>query len=223
MADQDAFRALPPEIRAMALAGHYLQSFALMESALNSTIGAALKLDGIQTLIVCKNIQLRDKIKILRTLVSVAFITEPARTGYDKMVARIGDVSNDRNMVAHDLFFPHHEGDGIEFLVTKATGKVQFPKHQWSVDDVEARCEELRLIAGKLKELKPLFQQSDIIKALINQKSDSGGLLSQQPIGGLFGLGLRDQESPPTPSGSGSLLPETTDAKSLENPEDHQE
>ncbi|HEY0920504.1 hypothetical protein [Devosia sp.] len=222
MAPQDAFRSLPPEIRAMALAGHYLQSFALMEAQLNDTIASALKLDTPQKLIVCKNIQFRDKQKIIRTLVSSSFMPPAEKAEYDKLLIRMGELSNDRNMVAHDLFLaPEKEGD-IEFLVTKATGKLQFPETVWTVDEVEQKCDELAGVQGKLKALSGRLSYADVIRALVEQEDRKarGIALEQMPISALFGLVPPDQGSHLPPSDPESHPQETTNATTLETPQE---
>lgn len=223
MAPQDVFRALPPEIRAMALAGHYLQSFALMEAALNSAIGAALKLDSLQELVVCKNIQLRDKIKIARTLVSLAFAPKEDKEVYDKALIRIGTLSNDRNIVAHDLFFPDDEGEGIEFLVTKATARLQFPRHKWTVDQVEQRSDELRAIRETLAAMKTLFKASEVFKALMSNENAQARILASTPITALYGQDYLDQAPHQAPSDQDLPHSETTNAKAPEAQEEPRE
>jgi hypothetical protein len=216
---QNVFRDLPPEIRAFALAGHYLSSFAIMESNLNAAIGAGLRLGELQTLIVTKNIQFRDKQKIIRTLTNIAFIPDETKAAYDRTLIRMGDMSNDRNMVAHDLFFADEDGDGIEFIVTKAHGTIKFPETKWSVDDVEERSMELLATSDRLKALKEDFKRSDQLLALAKAPpqwinalmTTNAGLWSQEFSGP---VPLRP------PSDPNSAPQETTDAKSPETPKE---
>lgn len=222
-APQDVFKTLPPELRSYALIGHYLSSFAIMESQLNSAIATALKLNALQAAIVCKNIQLRDKIKITRTLLSVSLLGGDEKKEFDKVLVRIGEVSNDRNMVAHDVFLSHKASGGVEFIVTKAAATLQFPDVFWSVDDTEARSDELLAIGEKLKALAGKFTYSDLIRALLDAPPEPGNTLKlpTPKTGGLMELGrlasLLAQEAP------SSSPPETTDAISPEAPQELQE
>lgn len=191
-----------------------------MESRLNDAIATALRLDVLQKAVICKNIQLRDKTKIARTLVSLAFLTDDQKQHYDKTINRISTLSNDRNMVAHDMFDADPSGDGVEFFVTKAAGKLHFPETRWSVDETEEKSDELLLIADTLDHLKKAFGRSDIVKALLEQQKSPE---SAQPIGGLFQLGSSIPAPPQPPSDQGSAPQETKDAKPLETPQEPQE
>lgn len=220
MGGKEVFLDLPPIVRSYALAGHYLNSFASMESALNDALGAALRLDTLQRVIICKNIQLRDKTKIVRTLIELAFIPPDKKKAYDKLILSIGTMSNDRNMVAHDLFGPDEDGGGIEFLVTKANGKLAFPDVKWTVDDTEAKSDELLLVAAELRELKKDLGNADIVKALMSRSKDD---TTSAPIGRLFQLGASALGAQTTPWYLGSTPLEPTDAKSPETPLEPQE
>lgn len=211
----NSFLNLPPNLRAYALAGLYLQSFALMEGNLNATIGAALKLSSEQRFILTKNLQLRSKLMSLRTLVSVAPLPPEKRAAYDKLLQRIGTISDDRNMVAHDVFGPDDQGDGIEFLVTKASGKLTFPDVRWSVQDTLDKSEELGAISEQLKKLKSDLSQSDLIRALARHPNALASLY-QPPIDGLPALGSQGEAPPQPPSDPSSTPQETTDAKAPE-------
>jgi hypothetical protein len=126
----EAVAKLEPSIRCVALVGYFLQVWATLESTLNRAIVDALDLTEIQGAIVTKNIQLRDKINILKTLIDLHGV-EVKR--YQKVLETIGSLSLDRNMMAHDVFFPDDQGDGVQFLVIKAKGKLSIPPTRWSV------------------------------------------------------------------------------------------
>lgn len=232
MPAQDVFRTLPPELRSYALVGHYLSSFAIMEAQLNTTIASALKLDLLQKVIVTKNIQFRDKQKIIRTLLSVAYMPKEEADQYDKQLVRLGELSLDRNMVAHDLFVSDENGDGIEFIVMKATGKLTFPEVRWSVDDVEAKSDELLALRETLKELEIKLKNADLLKALLQPQPQGGlglgGALLQPatgvaPILAPWWQGQLAQAAPQLPSDPSSDLQETIDAKAPETPQEPQE
>jgi len=84
------FRALDPETRTVALVGMYLQHWAIMEARLNRVLGKALALDDLSAAVVAKNIQLRDKIKITKTLIDLSHITPAEKIDeYKSAVQRI--------------------------------------------------------------------------------------------------------------------------------------
>jgi hypothetical protein len=144
---------------------------------------------------------------------------------FDAMLVRMGDLSLDRNMVAHDLFFHPDDGDGIEFLVTKATGKLQFPNHNWTVDNVEQKSDELLSLRDKLKALERRLSYADLVRALIQQEDRKAreDVAQHSPIAMLFGQAPSDQADHQPPLDPGSLLQGTTDAKSPETPQEPQE
>lgn len=171
MGGKETFRILPPELRAMALAGHYLQSFAIMETAINHAIGKGLNLTSLQETIVCKNVSFRDKTYILRTLISMAPIGPKSSKNYQSLMDAVTSFSTDRNMVAHDLFGPDESGEGIEFFVSKAKKELKFPKTVWSVDQTEEKSEELLAATAKIRKLADIFEKSDLIRSLVMGKT----------------------------------------------------
>ena len=129
-------------------------------------------------------------------------------------------------MVAHDLFVaPDNGSDGVEFIVAKATGKLQFPQHVWSVDEVERKSDELLTMRDKLKTLSSRLSYADIVKALMDQGDNKQWELSAErtPIAALFALAPLGPETPQPPSDPDSPPPETTDAKAPETPKEHRE
>lgn len=218
MGGKEVFHTLPPELRAMALVGHYLQSFALMEGAMNTAIGKALKLDSIQAIIVCKNISFRDKIHILRTLVDISPIDPTTKKKHDTFLNKIANFATDRNMVAHDLFAPDESQTGIEFFVTKAKGKLQIPTTIWTVDKVEDKSEELLDAQRKLKHLSSLLARLDVVKALLERPQDNSS-----PIGSLFQLGREILEAPLPQSSPDSANQKTNPAEDPQTPEEPRE
>ncbi|UFI03453.1 hypothetical protein [Roseibium aggregatum] len=219
MGGKEVFHTLPPEIRAMALAGHYLQSFALMEAAMNTAIGKALKLSSVQSVVVCKNISFRDKIHILRTLVDISPIATTEKKQHDTFLNKVAGYSADRNMVAHDLFGPDESQTGIEFFVTKAKGKLHFPTVVWSVDEVEKKSKELMNAQAKLKKMCSLFVRVDLVNALLaREKQDDA-----QPIAGLFSLGtqiLETQQNQSPPVSASQRTNQSTNPQIPEEPEE---
>ena len=136
------------------LVGGFLQAWATMEAQLNSVIGTILEIGSPQAVIVCKNIQFRDKIHIVRTAVSISPLSEDKKTTYDKELKQLAEFTLDRNMVVHDLFMPSEDQMGVEFLVTRAKGKLEFPEIVWSRKDFGDRVEKAMAFRKTLKNLE---------------------------------------------------------------------
>lgn len=222
MGGKEVFHDLPPIIRSYALVGHYLNSFAIMEASLNEVIACAIGLSQVQKAVLCKNISLRDKTKIARTMLSLALLSDKDKKLYDKAIVSIAGHSTDRNMVAHDLFDVDETGDGVEFFVTKAHGKLEFPETKWSVDTVEEKSEELLSLSSTLRECSRQLKHAEIIAALLatpDPQPPSGA----PPIGGLFQLGASALAGQTTPWFLGTDPLEPKDATSPQTPEEPQE
>jgi hypothetical protein len=148
-------RSLDPDTRAFALVGMFLQYWALMEEALREAMAKALGLQMVQAVIVASNIQLRDKIHILKTAVSITQFPDPEeRERFTKLLQQIADSAHKRNMVAHDLFFPPADGDGVRFLVFKAKGKFSMPETIWTTDQFGDEFVEISRWTTELERLK---------------------------------------------------------------------
>jgi hypothetical protein len=111
------FESLDPETRSYALVGQFLKRWSQLQDEIHEAIGAALNLDETKRYILCANLQLRDKLHILRTLVNVSSLPDDAKDEADSTLADIANYTK-RNMIAHDAFEP--EGDGVVFLPVKA-------------------------------------------------------------------------------------------------------
>ncbi|MBC6715540.1 hypothetical protein H9Q09_04950 [Aurantimonas sp. DM33-3] len=181
-----------------------------MEHALNECIRLALNLDFAQGLIVTKNLQFRNKQKILRVLINETFQDSEKKSSYERTAIDIGNMSDDRNMIAHDWFGPDEKGDGVSFLVTKANAKLVFPEVRWSILDFAERHNQLMEAAQQLKRMEPMFQLSDAFKALFSGQSAPP---NPEPFSqgiGLLGalLSPSDQDYSP-PSTTQSIDPQT--------------
>jgi hypothetical protein len=108
----------------------------------------------------------------------------------------------------------------VEFFVTKAHGKLEFPETKWSVDTVENKSEELLAVAETLKQCSLQLKHAEIIAALLTQAPEPS---ASPPIGQLFQLGASALEGQTTPWFLGSTPLKPTDAKSPETPQKPQE
>lgn len=151
----------------------------------------AFDLTPTQALIVCKNIQLRDKLNILRTIVS---ITHPQHERFGKMLKAIGDLSLDRNMMAHDVFFADSTGDGVKFLVVRAKGKFAIPPTTWSVADFWRKFIEIGELSLELETLTYALRPLTLTRFL-----REGGSEPRNMLAGLGLLGFPDLPPQPNP------------------------
>ena len=206
----DPFISLEPEIRCYALVGYYLNAWAVMETALNDTITKALALDSLQSVVVTKNVQYQAKIKIVRTLVEMLLRNHKRQVQHDKALISIGNLGFDRNMVAHDLFLPSSKCDGVEFLITKASGKLKMLNTHWSVQDVHDRVDTLTEATRTLKKIQSDIGIKRVSEALIAGQRKNALLVA------LAGL---DQDTPPIPCSPDCPPQGTTDAKLPDTPQ----
>jgi hypothetical protein len=143
MVDLSHLKELPHDIRCLALVGDFLQRWGNLESTLNYVMQTALQLSPLQGAVLSKNVQMRDKIHICKTVIDLYLYGE-AVVIHKKALSDVSDFSLDRNMIAHDMFIPDPEGDGVEFYVIKAKGRFDIPKVAWSVADFEKRAEQTK-------------------------------------------------------------------------------
>ena len=107
------FTKLDSETRCFASVGKFLQSWAIMEEEMHEAIAKAFGLEDLQMLVLCKNIQLRDKIHILRAAISLSFLSKARCDEFDAVLVSLADYSPTRNMFADDLFGPTKDGLGV--------------------------------------------------------------------------------------------------------------
>src|SRR5438128_2420576 len=98
-----------------------------MEAALNMALAVAMRLDDTMRMILCANLQLRDKLNILRTIVDSSSMTEDAKEQFKAGLQKVSDYSWKRNMMAHDNFSLDEKGLGVLFHQIKAKGKLSQP------------------------------------------------------------------------------------------------
>ena len=153
-------RKLDPDTRCLALVGMYLQRWAIMENTLREVMAQILGTGAIYTAIIASNMQLRDKIHTLRTLINMSgILNEAGKKEYDTLLKQIATASSNRNMLAHDLFYPSDDGNGVAFFITKAKGKFDVPATVWSIDQFEAEFLGIERFTESLERLAMLYEQ----------------------------------------------------------------
>lgn len=149
------YSSLQPNTRSQALVGTFLQMWSFLEAELNDTVQAALGLGNLEAVVVSKNVQLRDKIHIVKTMIGLRFReNSDDHKNFRKLLEDVRNASADRNMIAHEMFGPDEDGDGVEFLITRAKGKLTFPKTKWSISEFEEKYSTLISLTKKLGEFR---------------------------------------------------------------------
>lgn len=161
MTEED-FRKLEPEMRACALVGYYLRCWGFMEASVNWAVQGAFDLDALWGAVVSRNMQLTNKLHILKTMVNLEVYQPDDKGKYQTCLDRIRALAGkDRNIVAHNAFRPDEKGVGVEFYIVKATGKFELPDTVWTIPDVRNKTDELMGICDVLKSLRQWFERSE--------------------------------------------------------------
>ncbi len=161
------FHALDRGARTYALVGRFFFEWALMDMQLQQALGKALSLSDINTRVVATNIQLTDKLYILRTTLHLSDgIDDERKAQFNKVLKEIGVYLRVRNMIAHSAFNEDPNGDGVSFYVIKAHGTYRTPAEDWTVARFEDEYEKIRTFAAALEDLTAEISQDVLSEAL---------------------------------------------------------
>jgi hypothetical protein len=186
-------QALHPELRAFTLVGAFMAQFGLLESALSDALATMLKLEGLNMVIIMRNMQFSDKVRTFRTLVDMYIWPREEKKKYDDLAKQMLSLADDRNMIAHTVFKPSQISDGVDFLLVRAAKKLEFPDMDWPVAKFAQVIQNMENVQASLQGVKSQMAFSAIAKALLERNPAPGGLA------GLFALGasLDDLPAPP--------------------------
>jgi hypothetical protein len=141
--------------------GNYMFVWACVESGLNRLVTTAMRLGSTDGVIVCANIQVRDKLYIAETAIDLQSTRDDAwRKAAKSTIKKARKHSEDRNRVAHNFFAPEEGNpESIRFFIRKAKGKLEFPDIVWTPKILEEKLSGMRTIATDLEriaqEIKP--------------------------------------------------------------------
>jgi len=138
--------------RACFLVGRFMNYWALLEGAVNSSIGKLLGMESLEETIVTANINFFAKTSILKVVVNLKGGKAPWALAGIKTIEQIADLANERNVVVHNVFGPDEDGN-VQFLHVKAKTKLVFPDTVWTPDYFEDRCQLAADLRDKLKTL----------------------------------------------------------------------
>jgi len=168
-----------------------------MEGNLREALQKALNLTSLQAVIVASNVQLRDKIYILRTSLHLTTaLSKKQSDHFNRVLINISEYSHKRNMIAHDEFMDDKKGDGVSFMAIKAKGKLKLPQEDWSIADFEEAYVTIDGFAKEIAKLTKALDGDALADALMGE-----GAIST--LGGLFGQGFGGLLYPPA---QGTLL-----------------
>jgi hypothetical protein len=152
------FKDLDPDIRAYALIGQFLKRWSELEQQIHEAIGAALGLDETRRYILCANLQLKDKVNVLRTLVQQSSFPIDVKVCTNKELTTIQNYTH-RNMIAHDSFEPDLSGDGVVFFPVKAKKEFSRPLEKWGIEKFKEEGKAIAEIAENVARLKARFSR----------------------------------------------------------------
>lgn len=201
---------------AFKLVGEYLYNWAYMEGRLNGVIRKLLGMDLLHGAIACANISLKNKIHIAKTAVSLEFSGEPQKIEHYHSILNKMDnaASQDRNMIAHEMFSLDYSKEeiAVKWYKVSAKGSLKLPDHVWLESDFQDRFTQIRTWTNQLGELEGQVSIMNIAKALMKPplpKHNTGllGLLGlpppqEQPAHTLGNLDASGDTSPRTPQAS---------------------
>ena len=154
-------------MRAYAMVGKFLQTWAVVEHEISELINETLGLGSIDGVILARNTQLRDKINIAKTLLTLELEEEQAEP-FLKTLNKVQALSGShRNMVAHDFFGPNEKKDGVKFFANKAKGKLKIGGPEWSLKQFKALYDEMSELAEAIEEAR-----KHLVKARKDRRSN---------------------------------------------------
>jgi hypothetical protein len=203
------FRSMQPELRAIALVGHYFQVFAHMEAEVDEAIAKILSMTNQQKYVLSSNMQFHNKIHTLSTLLDLSYLGSIDKRRYVKILNKmLGFASNDRNKFAHVRFFASPTSDGVQFFVVQAKGSLQELDLDWDVTRFEQAYAALDSCREAIMEIKQRIDRINSAFASILSSAEANLL----PTSGFLGLGFQGLPSPPPQA-------EHTSATTSANPE----
>ena len=183
------WRLLPAQTRAFAIVGCYMGYFAMLESFLDEGLIKLAKMDELAGTVIMRNMQFSDKIYCLRVFVNLYIHAAAEREHFNKLAKKCIELSKVRNVVAHNAFGPSATTDGVRFLVTKASNKLEFPPYDWSVDAAFhhiSEVEDARLALLSIPVQRTISSVADALMSGAPPRKDAG---APSGFGSLFGIG----------------------------------
>lgn len=154
------------ESEAHRLVGAFLQSFALVEQALDAGIGKLLSLERGKNAIICSSIPFAKKLGVFFSAEGLlaAIPSKEREKKLRKTRAAIHDLNQKRIMFVHSTFLYHVSG-GVSFRRVVADGKLKVDIVNLNKEDIEVLCEEAGRLVSEIdslvSEMKPYVPSLD--------------------------------------------------------------
>jgi hypothetical protein len=87
---------------------------------------------------------------------------------------RVATLSERRNIIAHHMFGPTDEGDGIFILRVRAKGKFSLPEERWSDEDCDQLAAEMFALRAALEEIEHGLREHIDLTALLESMANEG-------------------------------------------------
>ncbi len=147
-----------PKTKAFAMFGEYFQIWAFVEHEVICCIEKALGLTELQRTAVFTHIMWRDRIDILRNVLSLTPMAASKRKEHDARLLKIARLAGDRNLAAHNAFF-HGDDGSLIFYQRKAKGKIELPQVKWTRKLVDQKIDRLWVEIKYLRKLREDIQR----------------------------------------------------------------
>lgn len=156
---------------AMAMFGEYFQVWHFLEYEVSRCIEKALGLTELQRTAVFTHILWRDRIDILRNVLSLLSMPKEKLEEHSKRLVKVAKLAGTRNMAAHNAFFADDDGS-LVFYRRKAKGKVEMPQTRWTRKSVDQMLEklwrEIKYLQTLREELPKIKNTTDVVNALLH-------------------------------------------------------
>ena len=144
----------PDEPEAHRLVGKFLQSYAVVEQALDAGIGKLLELEGAKNDIVCSSIPVAKKIGVLFSAEGILSEVPDAerKKRLNKLWSEIEKLNQQRVMFAHNSFSSDGKG-GVSFRRVVAKKKLEVSDISLTSAQVDKICTDAKALAIQIEEL----------------------------------------------------------------------
>ena len=180
---------------------------------MNRCLRDMLDSENIVSVIVLANIQARDKINALKTLLDLFAPTPEDRASATAIMAKVGALSGDRNIIAHNMFWPADKKGGVEFVVTKAKGKLNLPKVVWRPKDFNDKIDEMGRLMVEMKKAVKTASRYQKLHAKPRPTVNALQMYASTEGLGLLGNLYLQAHPPQVSAGSQQASPQTSDRK----------
>ena len=147
-------------IDAQRLVGCFLWNWAALEVQINTSIRRILRVEMLTMSMLSVHLPVHAKIQMLRC--ALALFSGPEdqwAKDAKKLFNEITAVSEQRNILAHCVFFESDDKEGVNFHRVKATGTFSIPETKWTPNDFSAAVMTMSSLMSELRQLTEKVQE----------------------------------------------------------------